>query len=235
MSPLSLFLIWHGLPPSDIRAPASWTFALRQVFITSCPGSQLPEGAWWDCLASVFVGQFPQGISSGTYTCLHPLYPAAYTHLRPSYLLRIHVCVLHTLLHIHVYVLCICRVFMSTSSASATYTCLRPPYLPPIYVCVLHICHVCTPTSSVSAAYLCLRPPHLPRIHVCILRICHVYTSASWGQTSRPTCPVLCSLLPPLPTCARSSPVATAPTMELEEHRPLWGDSVYPASRQRTP
>lgn len=184
MSPLSLFLIWHRLPPSDIRAPASWTFGLRQVFITSFPGSQLLEGAWWVCLASVFVGQFPQGISSGTYTRLHPLYPAAYTRLRPPY--------------------------------PAVYTCLRPPYLPRIHFYVLRICCIFMSTSSASAACTRLRPPHLPRIHIYVLRTCHVYMSTSWGQTSCPTCPVLCSLLPPLPTCARSSPVVTAPTMNLK-------------------
>ena len=151
MSPLSLFLIWRRLPPSDIRAPASWIFGLRQVFITSFPGSQLPEGAWWDCLASVFVGQFPQGISSGTYTRLHPLYPAAHTHLRPPYLLRIHVCVLHTLLRIHVYVLRICRIFI-----------LRPRHLPRIHVCVLLICRLYTSTSSVPAMYTRLHPGDRP-------------------------------------------------------------------------
>lgn len=158
MSPLSLFLIWRRLPPSDIRAPASWTFGLRQVFITSFPGSQLPEGAWWDCLASVFVGQFPQGISSGTYTRLHPLYPAAHTHLHPPYLLRIHVCVLH--------ICCVymsassipCCVYTSTSSVSAAYL---------FYV--LGICHVYMSASSLSAAYIRLRPPYLPCIHVYIL------------------------------------------------------------------
>lgn len=164
MSPLSLFLIWHRLPPSDIRAPASWTFGLRQVFITSFPGSQLLEGAWWVCLASVFVGQFPQGISSGTYTRLHPLYPAAYTRLRPPYLLRIHVCVLHTLLCIHVYVLRICRVYTSTSSVSAAYLCLRPRHLPRVHVCVLHICRVYTSTSSVPATYTCLHPGDRPLV-----------------------------------------------------------------------
>lgn len=181
MSPLSLFLIWHRLPPSDIRAPASWTFGLRQVFITSFPGSQLLEGAWWVCLASVFVGQFPQGISSGTYTRLHPLYPAAYTRLRPPYLL-----------HIYVYVLGICRVYTSASSASAAYTHLRPPYLPRIHVYILG-------TDLLSHLPCPLQPP--------------------------PSSPDMRKVL----TCCDGT------NHELKEHQPLWGDSVCPASRQRTP
>lgn len=104
------------------------------------------------------------------------------------------------------------------------YTRLRPPYLLRIQVGILCIC-----------LYTRLHPPYLLRIHVCVLHICCVYTSASWRQTSHHTCPVLCSLLPPLLTCARSSPVVTAPTMEPKERRPLWGDSVCPASKQRTP
>lgn len=164
MSPLYLFPIWHRLPPSDIRAPASWTVGLRQVFITSFPGSQLPEGAWWDCLASVFVGQFPQGISSGTYTRLHPLYPAAYTRLRPPYLLRIHICILG-ICGVYMSASSIpCCVYTSTSSVSAAYTRLHPPYLPCIYVYVLGICRVHMPASSAPAAYTRLHPGDRPLV-----------------------------------------------------------------------
>lgn len=88
--------------------------------------------------------------------------------------------------------------------------CLRasshPLYLLSIYVYTRLVLRIC---CGLHVGILCiclytgLHPP-LPAYAVYVPHICCVYTSASWRQTSPHTCPVLCSLLPPL-TCARAS------------------------------